>query len=381
MNRLFVFLFMLTSIPLTAQDIAKFKPLEDSLIKYSHNILYGANDFEKYAANNSFKNFLIKALELPKSNKYGFDSLKTIAKLNSNDEKLRLFIWHIAKSDGGYEYFGVVQSYNRKKKSFRITELADKSESIETPEDDILQADEWYGAHYYQLIENKYKQKKFYTVLGWDGNNSMTTKKIIDVIRLSNTGIPKFGALLFRDNKQTKKRVIFEYSDNVSIVLKYDSQMVDPNELSEGQTRVLRKNSSFKNIFSFNSKKKQQKMLKKKRKKDIEKRKKMEEKEAKQRTRWKRTRKTNFVNPDNIVVNVNENTKRIDMIVFDRIEPMRPELVGVFQFYAPQSAMYDGYVFHKGKWIFVEDVDARNWDMPKIDKNEKPVEYKLLPEN
>jgi len=49
-----------------------------------------------------------------------------------------------------------------------------------------------------------------------------------------------------------------------------------------------------------------------------------------------------------------------EMIVFDRLIPQDPQLEGVFQFYVPETNVYDGFLFEKGKWQFVKDVDARN---------------------
>ena len=40
----------------------------------------------------------------------------------------------------------------------------------------------WYGCLYYDIIPIKVGKEKYYTLLGWDGNNKNTTKKIIDVV-------------------------------------------------------------------------------------------------------------------------------------------------------------------------------------------------------
>jgi len=54
-----------------------------------------------------------------------------------------------------------------------------------------------------------------------------------------------------------------------------------------------------------------------------------------------------------------------EMIVFSHLEPLRPELEGVYEFYAPDLS-FDAYV-KKGKyWVYKPDVDVRS------EKNDKP---------
>jgi len=49
----------------------------------------------------------------------------------------------------------------------------------------------------------------------------------------------------------------------------------------------------------------------------------------------------------------------VPMIVFDRLAPASENLVGHRQFYKPEVNIFDGMYFDKGRWVFVEDVDAR----------------------
>ncbi|MFP4691065.1 MAG: hypothetical protein ACLFMU_04045 [Bacteroidales bacterium] len=47
------------------------------------------------------------------------------------------------------------------------------------------------------------------------------------------------------------------------------------------------------------------------------------------------------------------------MIVFDRLEPQNERLRGHYQFYKPEVNIFDGMYFEDGRWVLVEDVDAR----------------------
>lgn len=167
-------------------------------------------------------------LSLDKSfENYQFDSLKNdIGILNSPDNKFRIIHWNIPKSDGTHEYFGFIQSkyFTKKNKveSVQLYQLTDKSAEIKNPDNAITDHNKWYGALYSRIILKKTKSKTYYTLLGWDGNDKFSQKKIIDVLTFDpNNGTPHFGADIFNFDKKYPKRVIFEYSATCSMSLRY----------------------------------------------------------------------------------------------------------------------------------------------------------------
>ncbi|GAB4138866.1 MAG: hypothetical protein Fur0041_13920 [Bacteroidia bacterium] len=62
-------------------------------------------------------------------------------------------------------------------------------------------------------------------------------------------------------------------------------------------------------------------------------------------------------------------------IVFDRLAPEISGAEGMYQFYV-QTFVYDGYHFKKGKWQFVENIDARN---PKNKNDDKYINPEGIP--
>lgn len=246
---------------------------EDTLKKLAPKILNSKEDREKYHANEIFTETLEKALNIENSFEYPFDSLITIARLPAPDKSFRIFNWNLPRNDGTFEYFGFVQAYHKKSKTYKLYRLTDRLPQITSPEDQILAHDEWYGAHYYKIILKKQKGKKYYTLLGWDGNDRLTTRKIIDILYFPRGSRPKFGTPIFNMGKSVKKRVIFEYSAQVTMSLRYD-----------------------------------------------------------------------------------EDKK---LIIFDHLSPSNPSLEGQYQYYGPDGS-YDALKFKKGKWILLEDFDARN---------------------
>jgi hypothetical protein len=200
-----------------------FNSYEDTLKRIGVTILNGENDSIKYAASLQFTTLLIEALKLEGSYDYPFDSLKTIARLMPVDNKFRIFNWNLPKDDGTYEYFGIIQMNNTLDNNYKIIQIEDKSYDISTPETGIFTCDNWYGALYYKIIEKKFRQKTYYMLLGWDGNDRYTRKKIIEVLTFDKEQHPFFGAHIFTGSKYSQNtRIIFEYYATAVMSLKYE---------------------------------------------------------------------------------------------------------------------------------------------------------------
>ena len=103
-----------------------------------------------------------------------------------------------------------------------ITVLKDTQNDI--PENDVLKSDEWYGCLYYAVIVKTKRKKTYYTLLGWDGNNNIIARKIIDVLIFKPNNEPVLGASVFKMNRGTQKRVVFKFSATGSMVLVYDPE-------------------------------------------------------------------------------------------------------------------------------------------------------------
>ncbi|MDD5571458.1 MAG: hypothetical protein PHD97_09945 [Bacteroidales bacterium] len=202
-----------------SQDVNVFKSYEDSLQMFGKVITYAKDDSLKYRANKRFEEILKKSLVMPGAFNYKFDSLKTAMHLYSADKKLRIFTWHVPKSDGTYEYHGIIQMKNRKE--IKLIELIDKSDEVQTPFTENLDAQKWYGALYYDMVSLKANGERYYTLLGWKGNSKLTNKKVIDILKFDKSGKPCFGEQLFIAEKTTFSRIIFEYSAQVTMSLKF----------------------------------------------------------------------------------------------------------------------------------------------------------------
>jgi len=311
----------------------------DSLRLYSQEVTLPGADFKKYEANEKFKVLLEKTFHEKDSFTYPFDSVKTLSSQTSPDNKFKIITWGIARENGTYEYFGYLLFPDNKHYPNKFLILTDNTEKIKSPETQITDNANWYGAIYYRIVMTRYQGKKYYTLLGWKGNNLITTKKVLEVLSFRSSGTPVFGAPLFRKYKDKTTRVIFEYSSQATMLLRYEKQMVHvitkPAHTSSHKVNPKDRNSG--------------KAMK-----------------ATHRTEAK------------------QKTIKTNMILFDRLSPIDPrtskyavELEGQYQFYAPETNVLDAFVFTNGKWIFTKDIDARNPEKKKINPKDlpKPEDY------
>jgi len=220
MKYLKLYFLFLCPVVLCAQ--VPFRAYEDSLLVLQNTLYAAQNDEAKLDVNSKLKAVFERALKLENSFNYPFDSLKEIGRIYAPDKSFRIINWDILRDDGTHDYFGFVQVIDKKKKVHRLFFLTDKSNEIKNPANAAGDANKWFGMLYYKIIPVKVKRKKFYTLLGLDANDKLTTKKIIDVLYFTSDGSPHFGANLFKLDKGYPKRMIFEYSAQVVMSLKYD---------------------------------------------------------------------------------------------------------------------------------------------------------------
>lgn len=189
------------------------------------------SEIARVEANLDFAAAMESMLKDENSFSFPFDSLvKFKVMLESSDKEVRVFTWNLTMDDKSQQYFGFVQhAFKRKKKKVIETyKLTDNSGSIQNPGMQTLDNTNWYGAFYFKIIDCKQKKKKYYTLLGWNGNSRVTNKKLIDILFFDNKGFPKFGQSVLVVNKQTnktQKRFFLEYKAGLSVSLKYFSEI------------------------------------------------------------------------------------------------------------------------------------------------------------
>jgi hypothetical protein len=219
----------------TANNQIKFKNYEDSLKILGSTLVNNENDLERKNANYHFIRTLVAALKIPGSYNYKFDSVKTVSLLYSPDNQFRIFSWHVMNEDGSFRYFGSIQKNTPDK--LELYGLTDYTSFLPTPEDSVLAPQKWFGAQYYKIIKAG-NEKPYYVLLGWKGNTVKTTKKVIEVLSFKNS-TPVFGLSVFA-NEKNKNRIVFEYSRQASMLLRYvpEKQLIVFDHLAPPDPKV-----------------------------------------------------------------------------------------------------------------------------------------------
>jgi hypothetical protein len=225
MNRiqLSILLLALLGGTLNAQPSHKqplLKSTEERIEHLFERIRSVEDDHTKISLNDSVLILFREILPGKESFRYPFNALKYAGKLYPPDSTFRIINWNLAFSDGTYHYYGFICL-----EEGTVTELHDHSQEITHPEDTLLTPDNWYGALYYCILENRWRNRTWYTLLGIDLHNTLTTRKIIDILSFDKKGNIHFGAPLFDMGDSTLSRVLFEFNARVSMLLHYDEAM------------------------------------------------------------------------------------------------------------------------------------------------------------
>lgn len=262
-----------------ATNIGYSQNYNDSLMSYNKKLLSEPDYIQLKQISSKIKS-AVKSLA--NSNiAINYDSLNAISFLISKDKSLEIISWEIKNDVNSYDYFTIAITRSKGKSNYiEFTEKVYDAKSLEYA---AVSVNKWYGAHYYQLIENIYAKKKSYTLIGIDWRGILSKKKIIDVVTIDNKGNLLFSDQAFSISGKPQRRFILEYKYDISVKCSYD-----------------------------------------------------------------------------------ENKK---LIIFDHLVPPHPSLKNQKQFYVNDFS-YDAFKFEKGKWMLIEDVDARN-QKSEEDKNYK----------
>jgi len=285
-------------IPTPTFDFAN---AEIELVQLFDSVARGSNEHIRYNANERFLTLLKSTLEENGAFDYPFTDLRT-EKLMPPDRKFRMFNW-IVRREQGMEFFAVMMVYIERTRSYRIIQLIDDSENTFDLPNIVLDKDTWYGAYYNQLIQTEAGSRKYYTLLGWNGNDRAINRRLIEVLTFRPNGDPVFGADVFtnhRGQRERFRRRVFEFSRRSTMILRYDSQ-----EYSE------------------------------------------------------------IVGTPKPGQRPKERLIRANMIVFDRLVPSNPDLMNRRESYIAAGGVYDAYVWKNNRWTLKIDVRARNPAPPR----------------
>jgi hypothetical protein len=208
-----------------------FRKAEATLTLLQKPTFYSKKEKDRIEGNKKFIAAWDAIVQNPAILNYQFDSLKEVSILSPKDKKFKLITWNLHKEDGTHNYFGYLLVNTSKKikkglfryetvNSYEYYKLLDRSSTVKSPETYAGTPDKWYGMLYYSLIECD----GFYTLIGIDINDRLTQKKFVDVLYFKDDGSPVFGKDVFKFPRKNPKRLMFEYSSEVAMSVRYNDK-------------------------------------------------------------------------------------------------------------------------------------------------------------
>jgi len=303
MRKILLFILLITnSLGSFAQKKFDFRFWEDSLINLRNSVLYTPDETKRISLNEEFMSLLEFVLQEKDAFSFDWSAVTNFSVLTSPDNLFKLFTWYIIKDNFTYENFGFIHIYNADRKKYILYPLYDNRKKIPYPNTAITDINKWYGAVYYKIIPLVDKEKTYYTLLGWNGNDIFTNEKIIEVMqfKMKSTNPITFGAKIFSNYQNRAARIILQYSKNSSLSLNYEKQ-------------------------SYN------------------------------KSTGKRDPKTRKLIYETVFAN---------MIIFEELIPIDDDMPDTPAFLVPESSLNQGFIVDNGKWLFLPSVNGRNPDKP-----------------
>lgn len=224
---------------LTETQLAEFKTQEELLKKIGLVLIHSENFKERRDANYTFIQQLTKILKHPNSFYYDFSELTFMKIVSPKDETFRILLWQVQMPGKLIRHYGAIQMNREELKLFP---LVDRSDDMKKPENFVGDNTKWFGALYYQVKEIEIFGHKKYLLFGYDMNNPLSSKKVIDVLQFNKEHQPVFGLPIFPNWKvagKTATRFLLEYSSEAKVSVKYkpdEQQIVFDNLVPKNPT-------------------------------------------------------------------------------------------------------------------------------------------------
>ncbi len=210
-----------------AQEYLTPVELEKKILSVNFLAVSDTTDKIKIKVCDSIQNWLLQNLQNPESWDYPFDSLHltTIPVAKHPKSKVRIFSYNAVLKGGIFRHYAIIQ--HRQKKYIQTYALLDTLQELHKDAFmEGLNANEWIGALYYQIIPFKHRRQQLYILMGFDGYNTKGNRSILDVLYFEDE-LPMFGYELFRSSEYDptpEPREIFQYDESVVMSLRYEQQ-------------------------------------------------------------------------------------------------------------------------------------------------------------
>lgn len=212
--------------------------LSDTILSLS-DLMRKEADSVKLDAAKSLENLLVQ--HYSDSEKFGTQLAKVpyMGQLQSPDGEVQMLCWNVELENGDFRYYAVMV-HQPKKGEVAVTVFEDV-EDWERISRKPMRPNKWYGALYYKILSSKFKGKTYYTILGWDGKDNITNRKVVDVMIIQGKTVILGSSIFKTEDDLPAHRLIFEYANDVSMALNWDEKekMVVMDHLAPEDSRLV----------------------------------------------------------------------------------------------------------------------------------------------
>lgn len=218
-----IFCFLVCYHCLKAQDTTVFHSYMDDFNRSFALCLEAQDDSVKIKNAAKAADIMEKALREKGAFGYNFYKSKNLSSAVSPDRKLRTLTFGVSLNSGEYAYYGFLMYSNGK--TFRTTRLTDGGRTGENLNLADMQADNWFGAVYYEICQFGSSKRPVYALCGWDGADMYINRKVVEQVVVDEYGKPRFGGSFQTENSAGNTRLVFCYTERVVMSLSFDKKL------------------------------------------------------------------------------------------------------------------------------------------------------------
>ena len=190
--------------------------IEEEIAQLQATLSQGETEAERLETSDEIGDLLKKAFKKKEVFAYPFNKLVNIGILASGDEAFRLINWNIPLEAERFAYRAFILFPDGE--YLELEDAQELNRDLQTAE---LQPSEWYGALYYEIHPLKTRKKTYYTLVGWDGNNSLSNRKVLDALVIDDDQKVVLGLPVFQFEDTYLNRVVYEYAESAVMTLRY----------------------------------------------------------------------------------------------------------------------------------------------------------------
>ncbi|NNF36691.1 MAG: hypothetical protein HKN68_21495 [Saprospiraceae bacterium] len=219
--RLLILLLTISISSLSVCAQTSLEELHSSISYHSDIVANAALESSRLKANKMLVNDLESFFDQENSFDVDFGEDVWLSVKSPDAKDWRIITWELKKDEAGSEFYGYIQMNDGS-----VVLLKDHSDDMDDVEYLSLDASYWYGALYYNMIEQADTDgDKYFILLGYDHHDKFTNRKIADVLTFKD-GQPIFGKEIFNgteeDSTSVLSRLFIEYGSDANVSLNYN---------------------------------------------------------------------------------------------------------------------------------------------------------------